>query len=467
MCYTYDNLNRVTNRTIKNLSDDTVVSSENFAYDSAGNITSAPESAYQYDANNRLTAYNGQSISYDADGNMQNAFIDCEEYGFVFDSANRLLKAKGQEYTYNAEDVRIRNKCSNYTDTYVYDTNCKLSRMLIRNTNGGIAKFVYGVGLIGEESYNTYKVYHFDSRGSTVALTDMTGAVIDTYSYNTYGKITYRTYSNDTVLLYNGRDGVVFDQNGLYYMRARYYSPKFRRFVNADIIPGEISDSTSLNRYSYVNGNPVSYVDPFGLSAEEKGKVYIYSSPKTPSDIPYDILMQILAVSEGNYKYYYSDDYEHEATVEENDGSIIYRFSHNHDGLFGDTITTTKYYFEVKKASEWQSKLEYERTNIFDDSILKDITGFIGEFGVPNAELPNRANFTIGIIELMNEYGGEIIGDSIEHKTKMSKYLYEKVVGKNPDQNVAILKSVHTTVLEKPLWADEFEIDKEYKYNFY
>jgi len=51
-------------------------------------------------------------------------------------------------------------------------------------------------------------------------------------------------------------------------MRARYYSPDMKRFVNADILHGKISDSTSLNRYSYVNGNPVSFVDPFGLSAD-------------------------------------------------------------------------------------------------------------------------------------------------------------------------------------------------------
>ena len=65
---------------------------------------------------------------------------------------------------------------------------------------------------------------------------------------------------------YNGRDGVITDANGLLYMRARYYSPELRRFINADIIPGEISDSTSLNRYAYVNGNPVSNIDPLGLS---------------------------------------------------------------------------------------------------------------------------------------------------------------------------------------------------------
>ena len=62
------------------------------------------------------------------------------------------------------------------------------------------------------------------------------------------------------------------DGNGLLYMRARYYSPELKRFINADVLQGKIGDSDTLNRYAYVEGNPVSMVDPFGLCAEPGSK---------------------------------------------------------------------------------------------------------------------------------------------------------------------------------------------------
>ena len=59
MCYTYDSLGRVTARTVKKLSDNSVVSTETFNYDAAGNVTSAPDSSFQYDTNNRLNTGDG------------------------------------------------------------------------------------------------------------------------------------------------------------------------------------------------------------------------------------------------------------------------------------------------------------------------------------------------------------------------------------------------------------------------
>jgi len=48
-------------------------------------------------------------------------------------------------------------------------------------------------------------------------------------------------------------------------MRARYYNVDIKRFVNQDVLTGSIDSSPSLNRYAYVEGNPVSFLDPFGL----------------------------------------------------------------------------------------------------------------------------------------------------------------------------------------------------------
>ena len=91
MCYTYDSLNRVTARTVKNATTSEVISTENFNYDAAGNVTDAPNSCFQYDTNNRLVVFNGVSVSYDMDGNMlDNGTLTC-----TYDSANRLVSAGG------------------------------------------------------------------------------------------------------------------------------------------------------------------------------------------------------------------------------------------------------------------------------------------------------------------------------------------------------------------------------------
>jgi len=309
MCYTYDSLSRVTARTVKKLSDNSVVSTETFNYDAAGNVTSAPDSSFQYDTNNRLISFNGNTVSYDLDGNMlSNGALTC-----TYDSANRLVSAGGHTYTYNAEDVRIRNLCTEEDTTYTYDTNCRLSKLVCKTTNGVVTKYVYGKGLIGEEVGGAFKTYHFDCRGSTIAITDASGNITDTFAYDTYGKLISRTGTSKVIFGYNGRDGVVTDDNSLIYMRARYYSPDMRRFVNADIVAGEISNAITLNRFAYANGNPVSFVDPFGLSVErgykyDRDAAIAYAEKWSGKDSFFDRWLNYIGNTRNTEYYSYSQN---------------------------------------------------------------------------------------------------------------------------------------------------------------
>jgi len=130
-----------------------------------------------------------------------------------------------------------------------------------------IQNLLYGAGLLYQitETATTSSTltYHYDFRGSTIALTDDNGRVTDRIEYSPYGLTTYRAGTNDTPFLFNGRYGVQTDPNGLLYMRARYYNPLLCRFLNPD--PSGFGGG--LNQYAYANGDPVSLVDPFGLGA--------------------------------------------------------------------------------------------------------------------------------------------------------------------------------------------------------
>ncbi|MBR4085805.1 MAG: RHS repeat-associated core domain-containing protein, partial [Lachnospiraceae bacterium] len=194
----------------------------------------------------------------------------------VYDCRNRLVSAGGITYTYDAENIRIKSENADYVEEYVTDTvSASLSRVLtmtvyekkagVTETNGTTTTYLYGQGLISEETEGTYLYHHYNNLGSTMKLTDNEGQVVETYTYGVYGEL----LSGDETLtrfLYNGRCGVSTEANGLYYMRHRYYNPTIKRFINQDILTGSLDNSQSLNRYSYVQGNPVSYTDPFGLS---------------------------------------------------------------------------------------------------------------------------------------------------------------------------------------------------------
>ena len=58
--------------------------------------------------------------------------------------------------------------------------------------------------------------------------------------------------------------GVMSDANGLYYMRARYYSPENRQFINQDVLLGGLESLQSMNRYAYCGGDPIQMIDPSG-----------------------------------------------------------------------------------------------------------------------------------------------------------------------------------------------------------
>ena len=66
-------------------------------------------------------------------------------------------------------------------------------------------------------------------------------------------------------------------------MRARYYCPTLRRFVNADKVHGDITNALTLNRYSFCNGDPANGVDPMGLSADNARGQVNYNGVYVPS----------------------------------------------------------------------------------------------------------------------------------------------------------------------------------------
>ena len=267
--------------------DDIEVNHQEYSYDSSGNITEVKQlsegelnftgvtsAEMTYDENNRLLTYNGENIKYDKDGNMIYGPLDGKMTDFVYDCRNRLVQAGDTTYTYDAENNRIGVETNEKKIEYTINTQPELSQVLQStetkfsetNNNETTTYYFYGNGLTSQDDGKDYFAYHFNNVGSTMAVTDIKGNIVETYNYTPYGELIDGEYRQDILFLYNGQYGVTTDSNGLYYMRARYYNVEIKRFINQDVLLGVLERVSSLNRYAYVEGNPISYIDPFGLS---------------------------------------------------------------------------------------------------------------------------------------------------------------------------------------------------------
>ncbi len=226
--------------------------------------------AQTFDLDNRLLTHNGASTTFDADGNLLSIASGIAPASYTYDARNRLTAAGGLTYTYDAEDRRVAVTDGVGTTSYAVSPHTALSQTLVRTAPGGTKTFyVYGLGLIHEETGTDVRYYHHDRRGDTVMLTDGTGAVTDRVAYGIFGEIVSRTGTTDTPFLFSGLWGVQTDANEIYYHRSRYYHPGLRRFLNQDFVLGAIASPASMNRFAYANGNPVSLIDPFGLAAQD------------------------------------------------------------------------------------------------------------------------------------------------------------------------------------------------------
>ena len=279
--YNFDDAGRLTSLT-NALPNANIIAAYNLSLDGVGNhlqssqiepiepIIPTQNVSYAFDDDNRLTNATGTAFTYDVNGNMLTQGADT----FAYDLENRLTNAVvggiPHQYQYDGIGNRLRATRAGITTKYILDVNGTLAHVLAEADASGTitAYYVYGRGLVSKiTAGGTASYYHFDVRGSTVALTDSGANLTDKYAYDPFGTVVNSAGTTANPFKYVGRYGVMDEGNGLAYIRARYYSPSQGRFVTKDPITGSDGDSQSLNRFIYALNNPFLYVDTSGFFA--------------------------------------------------------------------------------------------------------------------------------------------------------------------------------------------------------
>ena len=269
-----------------------------YDYDEAGNILTETVSrigahgqlydsrvnTYGYDDSNwgdKLTSYNGETITYDEIGNPL-SYRDGMEMTWLNGRKLTTLQSGNDSisYKYDSNGVRTSKTVNGVEYTYEY-----LNGKLMHETRGEKV-FDYCYDANGQLYAVSYKAnsstdavtYYFahNWRGDITSIYDAGGNVVAKYEYDDWGNVLTVTDANNKSITdknhianlnpFRYRSYYYDSESGLYYLMSRYYDPVVHRFINADDRIDTNNSILGSNLFAYCNNNPIIYYDPNGHS---------------------------------------------------------------------------------------------------------------------------------------------------------------------------------------------------------
>lgn len=243
-----------------------VAGTQVFSYDAAGSRAASTLGGALIERGNRLVQQAADRFAYDERGNVVSALLGGEPWHYTYDLRNQMREARGPRgvvsFAYDALGRRISKSTVERHVQYIWCGE-QLAREIITGSAGtSVRDYAYLPGShvpialrVDGKSY----YFHGDQQGTPELLTDSTGQVVWSASYEAFGAAQVDVAQVDNPLRHAGQ---YFDEEtGLHYNRFRYYSPRIGRYLS----PDPLGLLGGHNLYAYVGNDPINRVDPLGL----------------------------------------------------------------------------------------------------------------------------------------------------------------------------------------------------------